>query len=136
MESIKIKITISAPLTKVWEYYTIAEHIMKWNFASNDWECPKATITLEQGKKFNYTMAAKDKSMQFDFGGTFTKIVPHKVIEYDLEDKRTVSTTFNKEEDKVIITQVFDAEESNSTEMQKQGWMCILENFRKHCEDH
>ena len=39
---ITIESVISASTKKVWECYTLPEHITKWNFASDDWHCPKA----------------------------------------------------------------------------------------------
>jgi uncharacterized protein YndB with AHSA1/START domain len=49
------KITIQAEIlaakTKAWDYYTVPEHIVNWNFASDDWHCPRASNDLEVGGK-------------------------------------------------------------------------------------
>ena len=63
---ITVQANINAPISKVWEYWTLAEHIVHWNFASNDWHCPQAKNNLAVGGKFIYTMAAKDNSMRFE----------------------------------------------------------------------
>ena len=35
--TITIEATIQAQVTKVWKYWTMPEHIVKWNQASDDW---------------------------------------------------------------------------------------------------
>lgn len=37
---ITVENIIHAPVTKVWEYWTKPEHIVKWNNASDDWHTP------------------------------------------------------------------------------------------------
>ena len=59
MEPLIVTTTINAPIEKVWELFTNAEHIINWNFAHESWHCPKAENNLEIGGEFFYTMAAK-----------------------------------------------------------------------------
>ena len=33
-----------------------------------------------------------------------------------------------------IVTESFEAEETNSTNKQRDGWQAILNNFKKYCE--
>ena len=40
-----------------------------------------------EGGAFSSRMEAKDGSMGFDFAGTYTKIVPHTLIEYSFGDR-------------------------------------------------
>jgi uncharacterized protein YndB with AHSA1/START domain len=42
---------------------------------------------LREGGAFSSRMEAKDGSMGFDFAGTYTKIVEHKLIEYSFGDR-------------------------------------------------
>jgi uncharacterized protein YndB with AHSA1/START domain len=46
MNPITVSSTIHAPIHKVWDCWTKAEHIEKWNFASDDWNCPEAKNNL------------------------------------------------------------------------------------------
>jgi uncharacterized protein YndB with AHSA1/START domain len=133
---IVIKITVHAPISKVWECWTQPEHITKWNFASDDWECPKASNDLRVGGKFSSTMAAKDGSASFDFEGIYSQVVDHKKITYGLADGREIETTFEEIDGGVLITETFDPENENSREMQQGGWQAILDNFKKHVESH
>ena len=57
---ITVTATINAPINTVWEMFTAPEHVVNWNFASDDWHAPKATNELKVGGRFIYTMAAKD----------------------------------------------------------------------------
>jgi uncharacterized protein YndB with AHSA1/START domain len=43
---------------------------VQWAFASDDWECPAAENDPRVEGRFKNTLAAKDKSMSFDFSGT------------------------------------------------------------------
>ncbi len=43
-----------------------------------------------EGGKFSARMEAKDGSEGFDFEGTYTRVVPRKLIEYRMDDGRQV----------------------------------------------
>ncbi len=135
MEKITVTITIAKPVHEVFEYFTSAEHITKWNFAHESWECPSAETDLKEGGKFNYKMAAKDGSFAFDYTGTFDKIIPNELIEYHLDDQRKVQVKFSKTDDnRTEVTEIFDPESQSPAEMQMQGWQAILDNFKKYSE--
>lgn len=125
---------VKAPIEKVWEYYTSPNHITKWAFAQDDWEAPYAENDVKVGGRFKTTMAAKDKSAQFDFTGVYTQVKPHELIEYKLDDGRMVTVTFSKTPTSVQIIVMFEMEHENSRELQQQGWQAILNNFKKYCE--
>lgn len=78
-------------------------------------------------------MEAKDGNFGFDFEGTYTKIVPHKLIEYSFGD-RAGTVEFAPSEKGVTVRVMFDAESQNPEEQQRQGWQAILNNFAKHVE--
>ena len=131
---IKIQATVSADIKKVWEYWTKSEHITKWNFASDDWHCPRAENDLKIGGKFNSRMEAKDGSFGFDFWGIYDEIVEHKKIVYTMGDGRKAITTFEDQNNKTKVTTLFEPENENPVEMQKGGWQAILNNFKKYVE--
>ena len=134
MTKITVATTIQAPVEKVWKYWTQPEHIINWSFASEDWHTPAAENDLREGGKFSSTMAAKDGSMSFDFGGVYTKVDEYKVIEYTLGDERTVAITFSGDGNTTKVVETFEAEGQNSVEMQQAGWQAILDNFKKYTE--
>ncbi len=134
MNLIKVESTINAPISKVWESWTIVEHVKNWNFASSDWHCPNATNNLVVGGEFHYTMSAKDNSMSFDFWGTYENIEIEKSIEILLGDGRKMKVNFDSSDTGTIVTEEFEPEQENPTEMQRAGWQMILYNFKKYVE--
>lgn len=132
---ITISATVSAPVEKVWECWSQPKHITQWAFASDTWEAPHAENDLRIGGKFKTTMAAKDKSSQFDFEGTYTTIEKNHVITYDLSDGRQVKIQFIEVPKAVEIIQTFDPETENDIEIQRSGWQAILDNFKTYCEN-
>ncbi len=131
---ISIETIIDAPPGTVWDTWVTPNDITNWNFASDDWCCPRAEIDLKVGGKFNYRMEAKDGSMGFDFDGIFTSIHPHRSINYKIADGREVKVEFIETKNGVRVVETFEAEDENSAEQQRQGWLCILNNFKKHVE--
>ncbi len=132
--AITVESTIEAPVAKVWEYWNEPEHIKKWAFASEDWHAPKAENDLRTGGTFSTTMAAKDGSFSFDFGGVYTQVKEHKLIEYTLGDERKVSILFSTIGDATKVVETFEAEDTHPVDMQQSGWQAILDNFKKYTE--
>jgi uncharacterized protein YndB with AHSA1/START domain len=80
-------------------------------------------------------MEAKDGSLGFDFAGTYSKIVPHQLIEMFF-DGRTAVVEFIRKNGSVVVRETFDSEETHSIEQQRQGWQAILDRFARHVEAH
>lgn len=133
---ITVETTVNAPVEKVWECWTNPEHITKWNFASDDWHSPSAENDLRVGGKFSSRMEAKDGSFGFDFAGVYDEVENHKLIAYSLGDERKVRVTFDGNGASTKVVETFDAEDTNSVEMQRNGWQAILDNFRKYAESN
>lgn len=133
-QTITVETTIAAPVEEVWSAYTSPDDITQWNFANDDWCCPRAEVDLRPGGNQTSRMEAKDGSMGFDFEGTYEEIEPHKSITLVLDDGRKSRTTFADTSGKTHVATTFDAEAQNSTEMQRAGWQAILNNFREHVE--
>lgn len=131
---ITVNNTINAPVKKVWEYWTKPEHITLWNNASDDWYTPSAENDLRAGGKFIARMEAKDGSMGFDFGGVYDSVKENEYIEYTMDDGRKVIVRFRSKGDQTDVVESFDAEETNSIDMQRDGWQAILNNFKKYTE--
>ncbi|MEK7595732.1 MAG: SRPBCC domain-containing protein [Patescibacteria group bacterium] len=131
---ITVTTLVHASIEKVWEFWTKPVHIVNWAFASDDWEAPYAENDARTGGKFRVTMSAKDKSSSFEFEGVYTNVKIHELLEYDMTDDRHVKVEFTKLPEGVQIIETFDAEETNSQEMQRAGWLAILNNFKKYME--
>ncbi len=125
--------TVNAPVAKIWSAYTTPDEIKQWNAASDDWHTTKSTVDLRVGGTFTSRMEARDGSFGFDFAGTYTKIVPHELIEYSFGDRVGV-VEFAPVKGGVAVRVTFDAETQHPVEQQRQGWQAILDRFAKHVE--
>lgn len=133
-QEITIESEITAPVERVWEAHTTTEAITQWNFASTDWCCPRAETDLRVGGQYFARMEAKDGSFGFDFEGVYEEVEPHKAITLVMTDGRKARTTFEANGKKTKVSTVFDAEDQNSIEMQRDGWQAILNNFKHYVE--
>ncbi|MFC4220617.1 SRPBCC family protein [Flagellimonas marina] len=134
-EKIKISSTIGSGIEKVWECWVLPEHITQWNFASDDWCCPKAENDLRVGGRYLARMEAKDDSFGFDFEAIYDEVEPMKKISYVMTDGRRAITNFESLGNEVKLTTEFDPENQNPIDMQRDGWQAILDNFKKYVEN-
>lgn len=131
---IRVEVNVNAPVEKVWNVYTGPEHIMRWNNASNDWHTPKAENDLRVGGRFLYRMEAKDGSSGFGFSGVYTLVEPHRKIKYIIDDGRNVQVSFLAAGNVTAVTVDFEAEHTNTLDLQQVGWQAILNNFKEYAE--
>ncbi|MGI8894025.1 MAG: SRPBCC family protein [Bacteroidia bacterium] len=132
--AITVNALVNAPVQKVWKFWTDPKHIVKWNNASDDWHTPSAENDLRVDGKFLSRMEARDESVGFEFTGIYTRVEPQKLIEYVMDDGRKVTIKFDEMDNKTTVTETFDAEQTNSIEMQQTGWQAILNNFKEYVE--
>src|SRR5690348_6544629 len=133
-QNITVESTVNAPVEKVWAYWTKPEHITKWNYAIDEWHCPRAENDARTGGKFSARMEAKDGSMGFDFGGVYDEVKDNEVIAYTMGDGRKVKVNFGTEGNRTHVIETFEAETMNPLEMQRGGWQNILDNFKNYTE--
>lgn len=136
MTSIRINVTINRDIKKVWNYYTQPEHITEWNFAGDDWCCPRAENDLRIGGKYCARMEAKDGSFGFDFETIYDDIILHELIRYTMSDGRKATVRFIGDIHATSVVIDFETENMNSEELQRQGWLAILNNFKSYAEKH
>ncbi len=133
--NITVETQIHAPIEQVWRAYTTPEDIVRWNAASDDWHTTSASVDLREGGAFASRMEAKDGSAGFDFAGTYTRVVPLRLIEYSFGD-RAARVDFAPEGGGVRVRVSFDAEAIHSVEQQRAGWQAILDNFARYVNGH
>ena len=133
-ERISIEAVVGRKRREVWQFWNQPEHITHWNFASDDWQCPRAENDLRAGGRLCYRMEAKDGSFGFDFEAIYDEVVPEARLVYTLTDGRRVETCFEDVGESTRVSTVFDAEAENSTEIQRMGWQAILDNFKAYAE--
>ncbi|MDL2142462.1 SRPBCC domain-containing protein [Flavobacterium tructae] len=133
---ITVQNIIKEAIDKVWEFWTTPEHIVKWNFPSEDWHTIQVENDLRVDGKFKYTMAAKDGTATFDFEGVYTRVETFSEIEYQLSDNRTGSVHFKESDEKVILTEIFQPETENPEEMQQQWCQAVIDCFKEYVENN
>ena len=131
---ITVEALVKANLDSVWDAWNKPDDIKQWNAASDDWHTTRSSVDLREGGKFSARMEAKDGSEGFDFEGTYTRVVPQKLIEYRITDGREVRVQFSEIAEGVLVRETFDPETENEPELQRQGWQAILDNFARHVE--
>jgi len=132
---ISIETHVDAPIDRVWTDWNDPRAIEQWNAASPDWHTPRASVDLREGGKFCARMEARDGSAGFDFEGSYTRIEPQRLIEYEMSDGRKVRVEFiPAAASGVTVRETFDAEDTHSAEPQRLGWQAILDNFARHVE--
>ena len=131
MTQITVETTVDAPVEATWRAYTTPADIVRWNAASDDWHTTDARVDLRVGGEFSSRMEAKDGSAGFDFAGTYTAVVEHERLEYELGD-RSAAVTFTPREDQTVVTVTFEAEDEHPVDMQRDGWQAILDSFAAH----
>jgi uncharacterized protein YndB with AHSA1/START domain len=126
-------------VAKVWKSWSEPQHIKNWCAASEDWHAPKAENDLRTGGTFSTRMEAKDGSFGFDFGGVYDNVKKNELIEYTMGDGRKVHVAFSPSGDQTKIVETFDAEATNSVEMQRGGGrrsLIILKIYRINLNKH
>ena len=133
MKEIIVKTEIKATSEDVWQLWTQPEHIVNWNFATDEWRCPGAVNEIYPGGRFSWRMEAKDGSMGFDFCGEYIDVLEQSLIKKKLDDNRIVKIEFVAKNGSTQIIQTFEADD-NDPELQRKGWQAILDNFKKYVE--
>ena len=133
-EKITVEVLVERERAAVWRFFHQPEHITQWNFASDDWCCPRAVNDLRAGGRLCARMEAKDGSFGFDFEAIYDEIVDGTRISYTMTDGRQAQTTFEDVGGSTRVRTRFDAESEHPLELQRDGWQAILENFKKYAE--
>lgn len=132
---VSVQTIINAPIERVWDLWTLPEHIINWNNASADWHTSFVENNLKTGSKFKFTMALKDGSDGFDFEGIYTKIEKLSLIEYKLLDDRTANVRFEIEGDNVKLTETFEPTTIELAQVEEQFCAAIIQNFKNYVEN-
>ncbi len=144
-----VSVKIYAPIEYVRNCMRNPEYIVNRAFADEATRhCPWANWSEPKvGEIFTTRMEAKDGSFWFDLVGQYTQLSQMQSFSYIMGSYskdtdfvpagRIVDVSFIEDWSCrcVTVTEVFDAEEIHSHEMQIGGRQAILENFKKYCEE-
>src|ERR1700730_7615611 len=134
-QKITVETKISAPIEQVWRAWNTPDDVKQWNAASDDWHTTKSEVDLRVGGAFSSRMEAKDGTMGFDFAGTYTNVVEHKLIENTFGG-RGLQGEVTIRQITVTVREPFEPESTHPVEKQRQGWQAILNIFKKHVESN
>ena len=131
-DRVTVETHVPVPPREAWRAYTDPAAIVRWNFATPEWCCPRAAVDLREGGRYTARMEARDGSSGFDLGATCRTVEAPRLLVLELDDGRLSRTTFTAEEDGTRVRTVFEPEATNPVEMQRAGWQAILDNFAAH----
>lgn len=133
LSPVTVSVLVNAPVARAWAVFTEPEHIVAWNFASDDWCCPRSSVDLRVGGDFSNRMEAKNGSMGFDMAGTYDIVEVGKHLGFTFGDRRA-DVYFEAVGDQTRVSETFVPEGEFPREMQQAGWQAILDNFRRRAE--
>lgn len=133
LSPITVSVLVDATLARCWTVFTDPEHIVAWNFASDDWCCPRSENDLRVGGLFSSRMEAKDGSMGFDMAGVYDVVQPMTAIGFTFGDRRA-DVVFQAEGDATRVSETFVPEGEFPRDLQQGGWQAILDNFKRRAE--
>jgi uncharacterized protein YndB with AHSA1/START domain len=132
-DPIVIEATAAASPERVWACFTDPAHIVGWNFASEDWCCPRAQNDAWVGGALVWRMEARDGSIGFDLEGTYTEVDASHSLAWNLSNGRAVQLELTADGPHTRLVQRFEPEHIHSRDLQTQGWQAILTRFAAYC---
>ena len=138
MPKIIISATIKALPNQVFESYINPEDNKRWNTAGDGWSTGTVNINPIVGGQSQVEFKSADGKSDFMFATTFTEIIKNQKISYKMSfpglADRVADVTFEEIDMATKVTVIFDIEDTNSQERQREGWSNILESFKKYVE--
>src|SRR5258708_8468863 len=108
-QKIAVESKLCARIEQVWRAWNTPDDMKQWNSASDDWHTTKSEVDLRVGGAFSSRMEARDGSRGFDFAGTYTNVVEHKLIESTFGGRILLVEVITGQ-DAVTLRQTFDPE--------------------------
>lgn len=126
---------VNAPIAEVWKCWTEPQHMRKWNNTSEDWHTPKAENDVRNGGELFLRMETKDGSTGFDYQGVYDDVLPNEKISYTTSDGRKTAVSFTETEKGIKVTETFEIENEDSSELHQSFCQAILNNFKACVEN-
>ena len=133
-DKIAVHAIVNRARSDVWRLFNDPQHITQWNFATDDWCCPRAENDLRVGGRLCSRMEARDGSFGFDFEAIYDAVVAESRLVYTMTDGRQAETRFEALAGATKVTTEFDPETANPVALQRDGWQAILNNFKSYAE--
>lgn len=131
-QAITLNKFIPATPDRVYRAFLDPADLVGWYQASPDWTTPWARVDAVPGGKLAIRFEDPAGKHSFDLEGVFTEFIPDRLIDYTMTDGRRVRIELEPVEGGTRITETFDAEEVNNPELQRQGWMGLLDHLETY----
>lgn len=131
-QSITLNKPIGATPDRVYRAFLDPIDLMGWYQASPGWTTPWARVDAVPGGKLTIRFQDPDGTHSFDLEGVFTELIPDRLIDYTMTDGRRVRIELEPVQGGTQITETFDAETVNSLDLQRQGWMSLLDHLEAY----
>ncbi|MEH6682206.1 MAG: SRPBCC domain-containing protein [Sediminicola sp.] len=134
--SLTAKVTLQAPIDRIWALWTDPGHIAKWNTISETWHTPRAENDFRVGGELFLRMETLDGKEGFDYRCTYNDIsYPSKIGHTNTDGRKTV-TLFVQTGDGVTIEETFEPEKHTPLEIQQQFCLSVLQNFKTYVTEN
>lgn len=133
-DNLQVKISINAPLDKVWDSWVDSEDVKIWNIPFDDWHCPFVENNVVTNGSFFFRMEKKDGTEGFDYKGKYKTVIPKKSIETLQDDGRKSWIYFEKIDNRTQLTEVFEPEDKTDLKLQEEFTQSVLERFKNYVE--
>lgn len=87
-----------------------------------------------EGGRFRAHLEAEDGGAGFEIAGTFTRVVPCKLLEYRMDDSREVHVVFVELDDGVRVSTSFETESATSPLVQRECWQAVSDRLARRAE--
>lgn len=128
---ITVERRIHAPVEDVWRAFNAPEEIVQWD-GSPAWQTVWAQNELRAGGWLRLRMAGRQGGPGFDFAARYTRVEPHRLIEWQDEEGRRVRVEFLPWEGGVTLRQTFEAEAPERADAERADWQAVLDRFARH----
>lgn len=129
-----VSVLLQVDPARAWAAYTEPQAIVQWNFASEDWHCPRAENDVRVGGRLCSRMEAKDGSMGFDFEGVYTEVQPLKRLAYRFGERHAQVVFASEAPHQTWVRVTFEPENEYPLQQQQAGWQAILDNYQRFAE--
>lgn len=133
-EKIRIYRIIAASPERVYGAMISRTDLIHWYSAGGGWTTPYAESDPQEGGRLRIGFNDPQGKNSFDLLATYTKLQKPNEVEYVLDDGRKVEIRIDPLGEGSKVNWVFDCENSNSMELQRQGWQSMLDNLGQYLE--
>lgn len=132
---IAVSVKVHAPLAIVWNYWFQPDHFIQWNYLTDKWFAIDATNDFRVDGGFVLRVAPVNGDPQFDYTGKYLMIIEHRLIAYEIADRRYVTVSFDGQDKHVLVHETVDTDESRDSDEQRANWQMLLDNFKNYVEN-